>query len=369
MNDFIDVFRAQAEKETSILDKQNVVGVGVGYKKVGNEKTDTPALVAVVERKLPVSLLNTSDLVPDEINGVKVDVVELGRFQALNQYTRRYRPFPTGVSAGHYQIAAGTIGAVVTDNDTGEKLLLSNNHVFANSNNAKIGDPIIQPGTIDGGMSSDVIGHLYRYAKIMFDTDDGSGQQPIIEPDPPADRDGCVSLKTYIAAARSWLQHISDSQIDHKENLEPDRVVSRMFHSAPNVIDAALIKPSRLEDVLDFPLNQPDVKINRTASVELGDEVAKYGRTTGYTEGEITLLNATVDVAFGPAKVARFRNQFIIQNSGQFSAGGDSGSLIISKNGDEQGNYKAYGLLFAGSDIATMANPIEKVLSALRIRL
>lgn len=53
----------------------------------------------------------------------------------------RIRKAPGGVSVGHYKITAGTLGCLAT---RGRRLLiLSNNHVLANSNNARTGDPIL----------------------------------------------------------------------------------------------------------------------------------------------------------------------------------------------------------------------------------
>src|SRR5256885_12833142 len=49
-----------------------------------------------------------------------------------------------GFSVGHPAITAGSIGARVTDGVN--VYILSNNHVLANSNDASIGDPELQPG-------------------------------------------------------------------------------------------------------------------------------------------------------------------------------------------------------------------------------
>jgi len=56
---------------------------------------------------------------------------------------------PTGVSTGHPAITAGTIAARVTDGIN--VYALSNNHVYADENQAALGDEMIQPGTYDGG--------------------------------------------------------------------------------------------------------------------------------------------------------------------------------------------------------------------------
>jgi len=60
-------------------------------------------------------------------------------------------------------------------------------------------------------------------------------------------------------------------------------------------------------------------------------KVQKYGRTTGLTFGEIESINTSINVTYGSAgsQVARFTGQIIICCS--FSAGGDSGSLIVGK--------------------------------------
>ena len=82
---------------------------------------------------------------------------------------------PIGVSTGHPDITAGTIGARVTDGTN--VYALSNNHVYANKNLAVIGDAVIQPGTFDGGSSpADDIGTLADFEPIVWDeTSRGTG--------------------------------------------------------------------------------------------------------------------------------------------------------------------------------------------------
>jgi hypothetical protein len=84
----------------------------------------------------------------------------------------------------------------------------------------------------------------------------------------------------------------------------------------------------------------------------------KYGRTTGLTKGRIDAINAIVNIGYDSG-VARFVNQIIIK-PGLFSAGGDSGSLIVAQSGTDA--RKPVGLLFAGSSVITIANPIGPVL-------
>ncbi len=85
------------------------------------------------------------------------------------------------------------------------------------------------------------------------------------------------------------------------------------------------------------------------------------------TQGEVSEINVTVNVCYecqGPfcfrcKKLAKFVDQIAI-TPGEFSAGGDSGSLIVTHDG----NKNPVGLLFAGSSTRTLANPIDLVLSS-----
>jgi hypothetical protein len=81
--------------------------------------------------------------------------------------------------------------------------------------------------------------------------------------------------------------------------------------------------------------------------------VRKSGRTTGFSTGEIQVLDATVNVSYGTGRVAQFENQIVTD---PISQGGDSGSLLVA--GDA---LRAVGLLFAGSDQTTIHNPIQAV--------
>ena len=99
-------------------------------------------------------------------------------------------------------------------------------------------------------------------------------------------------------------------------------------------------------------------------------KVKKYGRTTGQTEGTITAINATIDVSYDTGVVARFVDQIVI-TPGNFSAPGDSGSLIVThvEGTSVQDDREPVGLLFAGSDFITVANPIEAVLKLFNVTI
>ncbi len=73
----------KARHEARLMQKANVVGVGVGFREEGGKLTDQVALVINVIRKLPKDQLAPEDLIPAEIEGVPVDVRETGEIRAL----------------------------------------------------------------------------------------------------------------------------------------------------------------------------------------------------------------------------------------------------------------------------------------------
>lgn len=98
----------------------------------------------------------------------------------------------------------------------------------------------------------------------------------------------------------------------------------------------------------------------RKANVTVGTVVKKSGRTTNFTTGKITAINATIDVNYGGGNVARLKDQIVTTN---MSAGGDSGSLVLTLDNI------AVGLLFAGSSTSMIANQIENVRALLRVEV
>lgn len=71
----------QAYRDT-LMSMPNVIGLGIGYRKVGGQMTDEIALIVMVEKKLPASQLRRADIIPNEIEGVPVDVQEVGQIRA-----------------------------------------------------------------------------------------------------------------------------------------------------------------------------------------------------------------------------------------------------------------------------------------------
>jgi hypothetical protein len=329
------VSEIRSRHEEVILAKPNVIGVGTGYKEVMGERTGELCVVAMVRRKLPRAALPQEALVPAIVDGVRTDVQEVGEIKALQARTDRWRPAPGGVSLGHFRITAGTFGCVVRDRATGAHLILSNNHVLANSNDATAGDPILQPGPIDGGREpNDVIARLERFCPIVFTNEPGT-----------------CGLAQAAAAVANALAEVLGSH----HRFEVIRVDPR----AVNRADAAVARPTDVGAIRDDILEIGQV--SGPVEAQLGMAVRKSGRSSGLTTGSVNVLDATIDVDYGSGRTARFQGQIV---SGPMSEPGDSGSLLVAGDG-----LQAVGLLFAGSDQVTIFNPIQAVLDCLEVDL
>jgi hypothetical protein len=335
MSQLHEARRAKALHRSDILSRTNVVGLGVGYKVSGSRVTDELSVMVLVRQKMPLASLPPEAIIPREVENVRTDVLQIGEIRPLQARTARWRPAPAGVSLGHYRITAGTFGCVVRDRASGVRLMLSNNHVLANSNQAAPGDPILQPGPLDGGqLGRDIIARLERFQRIRFNT-------------APAT---CNLAKSYVWLG-NWLARLMGS-----------RHQLQVLHTNPaltNQVDAAVARP--LEDSAILDENLEIGHVSGMSAPHLGMLVRKSGRTTAFTSGAISVLDATVVIAYGPQLAATFENQIITT---PMSLGGDSGSLLVANN-----TPQAVGLLFAGSDQATIHNPIQAVLESLNVSI
>jgi len=124
-----------------------------------------------------------------------------------------------------------------------------------------------------------------------------------------------------------------------------------------NLVDAAIAEPLAPELVEDGILEIG--RVGGTVDAEIGMAVRKSGRTSGVTSGRVTAVDGVVQVDYN-GRVALFRRQLV---SDLVSKGGDSGSLVVD------GTNRAVGLLFAGSALTTLVNPIGEVTRLLRIEL
>jgi hypothetical protein len=165
----------------------------------------------------------------------------------------RERPYYGGVSAGSTKVSAGTIGGKCFDAVTREPLILLNNHIGANETSiqaktADVGEPLLQPGSYDGGTLDDKVSELVRV--ILFDQ---TGDNLI---------DGCV--------------HRPDNPADFET------------------------------DILEIGT------VTEIGEAVIGDVCQKSGRSSGLTESVVVDTNATIKVDYETIKGMTFKNQIII---------------------------------------------------------
>lgn len=68
--------------EAELMGRANVVGVGVGLIRRGGAPTGQVGIIVMVSRKRPARELAAKDLIPKQLEGVPVDVQEVGEIWA-----------------------------------------------------------------------------------------------------------------------------------------------------------------------------------------------------------------------------------------------------------------------------------------------
>ena len=322
-----------------LMEIPDVVGSGVGLGSVGE-----PIIKVFTAR-------HGVPRIPEMLEGVPVHTETSGRFYALERGAtcevntnngipatdgvctsaeRWPLPVPTGISVGHPAITAGTIGARVTKG--GDVFILSNNHILANINQARTGDPILQPGPYDGGTADDAIATLTDFQEILF-----------------------CDVIWYPIFYDCWQTNTMDAAIALSNT-------SSLDFSTPNgdylSVPGYGAPSSTIHPAYGNPNTIGDEDLAQLLTITGG--VQKYGRTTGLTTGKVTAVDSTVEVCYDMNcdSVALFTDQILV-TPGTFSGAGDSGSLVVSNDGLRQ----PVGLLFAASDTQAILNRIDLILN------
>ena len=311
---------------------------------VGNVIASGTSLEANGEPCIKVFVTRTDTRgIPDVLEGVPVRKEVTSRFYARRGVTcdvtgnqvcaineRWPLAVPIGVSVGHPDVSAGTVAARVTDG--ANVLLLSNNHILAAMNQANLGDAILQPGRIDGGINADdAIANLTDFEPIEFCT------------------------------RRGMLLLCNDNTIDAAIALS---TAGELGIATPAGEFGSVVGYGTPSSSLHPAYGLADRLGDENLIQLLGIEVQKYGRTTGQSVGVVDAINASIDVCYDPdcQDIAHFTDQLIIGPS-SFSTAGDSGSLVV----DSQ--RRPVGLLFAGSAEFTVVNRIDRVLNRFGVEI
>jgi hypothetical protein len=157
--------RAFADATARFGARADVSGIDIGFRiRDGRQRPDVCIRIHVRE-KFDVSRLTKRELFPKTIRGVPIDVIQAvyerhDSFDPARQTA--VEPVQPGVSIGALDGPTGTLGLILEDVVDNARVLLSAGHVFAPSEQASPGDPVLQPGRADGGVLQDTVGALHR---------------------------------------------------------------------------------------------------------------------------------------------------------------------------------------------------------------
>jgi hypothetical protein len=288
----------------------NVVGVGIGPKKVNNKNTRTSCIRLYVRHKFPQSRLAKKWALPNAIAGIPTDIIAVGipRRSGDEDLTNppRIRPACPGcciVAAGATDISftfPGTFGAVLEDGNR-NTYILSNNHVLANE-------------------------------------DQNSPSTPIYQPSTDANTNKIAELSAVVPLRRP----------------------------AGNKVDCALARVMQPGDVSGIPLD-PVGPLSSDAPIDAapGMKVEKVGAATAHTTGTVSGVGEAFRIDEYMTGPVLLIDQIHIEDGAQpFCDHGDSGSLIIDTE-----TRQATGLLTINMDGFALANRLSNVLAALSAQL
>jgi hypothetical protein len=214
----------------------------------------------------------------------------------------------------------GTLGSLVTRGGT--QYILSNTHVSGRSDAGVVGEAIVQPGLDDTQCDSTqttTVANLTQFANLETESH------------------GAAAANVDAAIAQ---------------------IVSGKVDTSGNIIYLGATA-----DANGVPVpGAPNAGSGVPATVNMN--VAKSGRTTGLTCSTVLATNTSAAVQYtrncdgtGTPFTVQYINQVDVAG-GDFSAEGDSGSLIVT-----QATADPVALLYAGSDSDTVGNPVAPVLN------
>ena len=273
----------------------------------GGSIATTVAVSAVSQASSSASGLATVTIAPLNQNA------ESG---AINMGTSGGNANDSSTSGRTITCCGGTLGSLVTRGGT--QYILSNTHVLARSDLGQAGDPIIEPGLIDTGTCTTTGARTVANLTSFYNLETGAAPK--------------------IDAAIA-------------------QVVAGNVDSGGNILYLGATADANGVPVPGAPHAGGGV------AASIGMPVAKSGRSTGLTCSTVLAVNVNVSTQYqkgcgtGATFSENYTNQVDIAGGG-FSAQGDSGSLIVTQN-----TADPVALLYAGSDMDTVGNPVGQVLN------
>src|SRR4029077_7865975 len=274
----------------------------------GNSITTTVTVSAVSQANSSASGSATVTIQPGNENA-QSDAIQLGTSGG------NANDSSTNTTTHTITCCGATLGSLVTRGGT--QYILSNTHVLARSDIAQIGDPIIQPGLIDTATCTTSGARTVANLSAFYNLETGA----------PPKIDAAIA-----------------------------QIVAGNVDTSGNILYLGATADANGVPVPGAP------HAGSGAGATLGMPVAKSGRSTGLTCSTVLAVAVNVNAVqyqkgcgTGTTFSVNYTNQVDI-SGGSFSAEGDSGSLIVSQNSADP-----VALLFAGSDMDTVGNPVGTV--------
>jgi hypothetical protein len=284
--------------------------IGVAY----NDSKENPKLYIVVKNARRSYLKDKK-----ETEGIETVLLKIGRTDIRPEaafshnsvgktFIHKQRIACGSSCAPSGQTYAGTFGAIVK-NASGELYAISNNHVFAAGNHIEKNMPILSPA------AKDVVPNGPAPQALFF-------------------HDSIIELRSGIPSMVPTNNY--DFALARIKDSSKLTSMQGTFYDTPN----AIVEPA------------------------VGMPVKKVGRTTGFTEGTIFAKSDIVKIPYKCRQfsaVSYFSNVWLVSptKSDYFALAGDSGSLIVTADGNSVVGMlfgttsEGYGIIFPLGDIAT----------------
>ena len=308
-----------------IPDKDNVVGFSgtPQYKSINDRIHRKMAIQVAVTKKErnPVAvaeLERSGNLIPEIIDGMPTDVVEIGEVLAMNRHVvdkKKYRPVLGGCSGIRLGGTACTTGLMAVDQTDYKRVMIVNDHCGSGVGEVPLGTSYLQPSPIEGGTHLDRVGYLKRRRHIEH-------------------------AKLNNRFWDMWRVALFKCKYPYGPPMNPVDACVIGFHK-----DEDSTKSTSIKDVGGL---RPPRKADLDATDGVIDYIAKQGRTSGLTDKLIPVNNdyyVKVRYSRGHAWVGPVG---LVYGAGQV-LGGDSSSPCWFKS-----DRKLAGQLFAASTTHAM---------------
>lgn len=317
---------------------RNFTGCGIGISFRAGKRTEEPAVLAMVVNKLPASAVSRRRLLPRTVRvgdiDYRVDVVETGtpRPSAHTAQSAADTPATGGPLTGYIDPPAqgcsisiaggptGTLGCIALDNELANISILSTSHVIANLGQAPVGTPVIQPSQTDAsldGIPPVTIAALTRYAEFTSDSTN--------------------TVDAAIAALSDQSNYTLNVVLDLMAPISLDHPAVGMLVATDDSSSNCFL--CRMDNVLSalnagLPTTSYEL-IQPVVPPEVGVNIEKVGRTSGYTSSTIDAIGVIVQVTYSTSpdssEMVVFYDQIWTQ---AFGLSGDSGAVAcVGGNG------------------------------------